>query len=180
MTSTRERALTAAVELLGTSGLRALTHARVDRHAELPPGSTSNWFRTRSALLAGVADWIAREELSEGQPTFELSSADDLVNAVGGLIEFLTGPRRVTTAARLVLFLEASHDQELREALARGRAAMEAAVTATMSRLGARDAGVAAAAVMACSEGMILHRIAREDSSDPRPMLSVVVRGALA
>ena len=35
-------------------GVRALSHARVDERAGLPPGSTSNWFRTRRALLGGV------------------------------------------------------------------------------------------------------------------------------
>jgi len=180
MGSIKERALAAAVELLGTSGLRALTHARVDRQAGIPLGSTSNYFRTRSALLAGVADFIVREELGEGQPAMELASPDDFVDTLAQLIEFVTGPRRVTTGARLVLFLEASHDPELREALARGRAAMESGIVATMARLGAPDPATAAAAVMACSEGIILHRIARGDRSDPRLPLSVVVRGALA
>ena len=38
------------------------THSRVDAHAGLPRGSTSNYFRTRDALLAGVAAWIAEGE----------------------------------------------------------------------------------------------------------------------
>jgi hypothetical protein len=32
---------------------------------------------------------------------------------------------------------------------------------------------------MACSEGIILHRIARHDTTDPRPLLWVVVSAAL-
>ena len=63
--ATRERALDAAVELLGVHGLRALTHARVDERAGLPLGSTSNWFRTRRALLGGVVDWIAERERAD-------------------------------------------------------------------------------------------------------------------
>ena len=49
--TTRERALEAAVDVLGTDGVRALSHARVDERAGLPPGSTSNWFPIRRALL---------------------------------------------------------------------------------------------------------------------------------
>ena len=43
MTPTKVRVLEAAVELLGTEGLRSLTHARVDERAGLPKGSTSNF-----------------------------------------------------------------------------------------------------------------------------------------
>ncbi len=39
--ATRERALEAAVKLLGAQGVRALRHARVDERGGLPPGSTS-------------------------------------------------------------------------------------------------------------------------------------------
>ena len=59
VTPTKVRVLEAAVELLGTEGLRALTHARVDAQAGLPKGSTSNYFRTRAQLLIGVNDWIS-------------------------------------------------------------------------------------------------------------------------
>lgn len=33
---------------------------------------------------------------------------------------------------------------------------------------------------MACAEGLILHRVARYDDSDIRPILELVVRAALA
>jgi DNA-binding transcriptional regulator YbjK len=45
VTPTKLRVLEAAVVLLGTEGLRALAHARVDEQAGLPKGSTSNYFR---------------------------------------------------------------------------------------------------------------------------------------
>ena len=65
MAATRDRALEAAVRLVGEQGIRALTHARVDEEAGLPKGSTSNWFRTRDALVAGVLVWIAEQERAE-------------------------------------------------------------------------------------------------------------------
>ena len=61
--TTRERALEAAVELLGSQGVRALSHARVDDRAGLPAGSTSNWFRTRRALHA-VAEHVLAQPRS--------------------------------------------------------------------------------------------------------------------
>lgn len=64
MSSLRDRTLDAAIRLLETQGLRALTHRRIDEKAQLPPGSTSNYFRTRDALLTGVADAILERELA--------------------------------------------------------------------------------------------------------------------
>jgi len=73
MTPTKTRALDAAIDLVGTHGLRALTHARVDERAELPKGSTSNYFRTRAALLSGVVDRIVEREMAEVGAAFSLS-----------------------------------------------------------------------------------------------------------
>ncbi len=124
MTPTRTRALDAAIDLVGTEGLRSLTHARVDERADLPKGTTSNYFRTRAALLTGTVGAIVEREMSE-VGVLAPTSADDLVDALCRLIDYTTVANRTVTAARLVLFLEAGHDPALREALARGRTAME-------------------------------------------------------
>ncbi|GAA0211150.1 TetR family transcriptional regulator [Saccharothrix mutabilis subsp. mutabilis] len=179
MTATRTRALDAAVELLGTGGLRALTHARVDEHANLPKGSTSNHFRTRAALLAGVVDWIAAHELRDmGGSAHVPTTPAELVDVICAFLDHLTGPDRTWTAARLVVFLEAGHEPGLRDALSRVRAVMEESVVAVLTELGAPDPLTAAQAIAACCEGVILHRVARNDHTDPRPLLELVVRGA--
>jgi hypothetical protein len=49
-----------------------------------------------------------------------------------------------------------------------------------LARLGARDPQTAAAAMAACFEGLMLHRIARDDQTDPRPIITMVVQAALA
>ena len=168
----------AAIELLGTEGLRALTHARVDERAGVPRGSTSNYFRTRAALLGGVAEALGEHDRTRVE--FAPASAAELVELLAGLFEYLTVVARVQTTARLVLFMEASHDDALREAVSRGRAAIDAMVVPTLARLGAGDPETAAAAIAACSEGLILHRIARHDDTDPRPVLELVVTAALS
>jgi DNA-binding transcriptional regulator YbjK len=179
--STKVRVLDAAIELLGTEGLRALSHVRVDQRAGLPKGSTSNYFRTRAALLIGVADRILERELPFVGASFSQTSADDLVEALCGLFAYLTGPNRVVTTARLVLFMEGSHDAALREALTRGRAAaMEATAVPALAVLRVHDPLVAGAAIAACFEGLILHNISRHDDTDPRPTFDLVVRAALA
>lgn len=180
MTPTKLRVLEAAVELLGTEGLRALTHARVDEQAHLPKGSTSNYFRTRSQLVAGVNSWIGERDLATARDMATAAdSATELVEILAVGIDVLTGPDRVMTAARLTLFVEANHNAEIRAAVSQARNVMEGSLVATMARLGAADPYTAGLALMACSEGIILHRIARHDTTDARPLLRFVVNAAL-
>jgi DNA-binding transcriptional regulator YbjK len=180
VTSLRDRALDAAIELLGTQGLKALTHRRIDQKAHLPPGSTSNYFRTRDALLTGVVDAIVEREMAGARAAFAPGSADEFLDALVALFDHITRDQRTVTTARLVLFMEASHDPALREALWRGRALIATALESALAGLGARDPHNAAGAIMACSEGLILHRIARHDATDVRPILDLVTRAALA
>ena len=122
MTPTKLRVLEAAVELLGTEGLRALTHARIDAQAGVPKGSTSNYFRTRAQLLIGVSDWIGEHDLASADDIATApDTAADLVEGLSIGIEMLTGPHRIVTAARLTLFMEANHNPEIRAAVSQTR-----------------------------------------------------------
>jgi hypothetical protein len=118
-------------------------------------------------------------ELQKVGAAFFPASASDFVDALCGLFEHVTRTNRTMTTARLVLFMEASHNPALREAVARGRTAMESSVVTALARLGASDPQTAAAAIMACAEGLILHRIVRHDDTDPCPTLELVVSAAL-
>lgn len=180
MTSTRTRALDAAIELLGTEGLRALTHARIDERAGIPRGSTSNYFRTRAALLSGAMDGILEREMADYPNVPAPTTEDELVDWLVVLLEHVTVRNRTLTTARLVMFMEASHDPAIREAVAKGRAAMESWFVPTVARLGGQDPQTAAYALAACFEGMVLHRIARHDHTDPRPVFALVARAALS
>ncbi|MGW7483336.1 TetR/AcrR family transcriptional regulator [Nonomuraea muscovyensis] len=56
----RRRALAdAAIDLLASSGVHGLTHRAVEKEADLPPGTASNYFRSREALLVAAAERIA-------------------------------------------------------------------------------------------------------------------------
>ncbi|WP_448627989.1 TetR/AcrR family transcriptional regulator [Geodermatophilus sp. URMC 64] len=180
MAQTRERAIDAAIELLGDQGLRALTHARVDERAGLPKGSTSNHFRTRQALLSGVVERFVEIQMPQADAASSARSADELVDALCDLVGRALGADRTRTAARLALFVEAGHNPAVQEALARGRAALVAPLLITLARLGARDPHAATRAVVACLQGLLLGHIARLDDVDPRPALDLVVRAALS
>lgn len=174
--STREKVLEAAVALLGTQGLRSLTHARVDATAGVPKGSASNYFRTRAALMAGVVEYIVDQEMRPAQPDGLPPTVEAFVGLLAGTIEELTGPFRVRTTARYVLFLEGSHDAAVQGPLLAGRARFRALAEAGMTALGAADPSVAATAVMAVGEGLIMHRIAVDPDAPVYAAIDAVVR----
>jgi len=175
----RTRALDAAIDLLGTEGLRALTHGRVDQRAGLPRGSTSNYFRSRAALLEGVADELAARDLASLSSAPEPQTPGALVDVLCAAFGQATGPDRAATTARLVLFLEASHDADLRARASRGREALLGWGEGIAARLGSPDPRAAIVAVAAAYEGLLLHAVARHDTLDPRRTLALVVDAAI-
>lgn len=175
--TTRERSLQAAVQLLGTEGVRALSHARIDERAGLPQGSTSNWFRTRRALLAGVVDWIAERERADMDPTTpSITTPDQLVEGLIGMVETQSGPLAERTRARYALFLELSGDPEVGAPLRRQRREFEQWTEALVIAVGIADPIPATRALMALSDGLLLHRLTVDPALDMRPAIERAVR----
>jgi DNA-binding transcriptional regulator YbjK len=176
--ATRERALEAAVELLGADGVRALTHARVDERAGLPPGSTSNWFRTRRALLGGIADWIAERERADLEPAAmpTISGVDELIEGLCAATEMQTGPFAARTRARYALFLELADDPELGEPLRQQRREFERWTERIVIAVGIADPVPATRALMALGDGLLLHRLTVDPELDMRPAIERAVR----
>jgi DNA-binding transcriptional regulator YbjK len=176
--ATRERALEAAVELLGAEGVRALSHARVDERAGLPTGSTSNWFRTRRALLAGVVDWIAERERADFDPAAmsAISGVDDLLGGLCAMLELQAGLFAARTRARYALFLELSGDPELGEPLRRQRREFERWAERIVAAVGIAAPAPATRALMALCDGLLLHRLTVDPGLDMRPAVERVVR----
>ncbi|WP_265522448.1 TetR/AcrR family transcriptional regulator [Oerskovia flava] len=175
---TRERGLEAAVELLGTEGVRALTHARVDDRAGLPPGSTSNWFRTRRALLGGAVDWIAERERADFEPaaTTAITGADELIEGLCAMAELQTGRFATRTRARYALFLELAGDPELGEPLRRQRHEFERWMERIVVAVGISDPVPATRTLMALADGLLLHRLTVDPGLDIRPAIERGVR----
>jgi DNA-binding transcriptional regulator YbjK len=176
--ATRERGLEAAVELLGAEGVRALTHARVDERAGLPAGSTSNWFRTRRALLGGVVDWIAERERADFDPAAmpAITELDGLIEGLCVMAEVQTGPFAARTRARYALFLELSGDLELGEPLLRQRREFERWTERIVGDVGIAEPVPAARAIMALCDGLLLHRLTVDPGLDMRPAIERAVR----
>ena len=180
--ATRERALEAAVELLGAKGVRALSHARVDEQAGLPPGSTSNWFRTRRALLVGVVDRLAERERADFDPAAmpAVTGLDGLIEGLCAMAELQTGRFAARTRARYALFLELTDDPELGEPLRRQRREFERWTEGILIAVGITDPVPATRALMALADGLLLHRLTVDRELDMRPAIERAVRAFAA
>lgn len=180
--TTRERALDAAIDLLGVDGVRALTHARIDSRAGLPPGSTSNWFRTRRALLAGVVDWIADRERADFDPSGmpEITTVDELIEGLCAMTDLQTGAFAARTRARYALFVELSSDPDLIAPLRHQRHEFERWTARIVAAVGIPEAPSATRAVMALADGLMLHRLTVDPELDLRPAIARTLRALAA
>lgn len=176
MAGVRELALRAAIHILGTEGVRALTHARIDAVAGIPAGSCSNHFRTRRALLTGIADQMASDELAafDAIPDGPLDR-DELIELLARVVETQSGTARIATLARHRLFLEVA-DGDSAGAFAEGRARFTAWTERALRGLGTDDPD-AVRAFMAGLDGLILHRITVDTSGDARRAIRYLLDG---
>ncbi|TQK20184.1 TetR family transcriptional regulator [Microbacterium sp. SLBN-154] len=181
MATTRDRALDAALALVGEQGIRALTHARVDERAGLPKGSTSNWFRTRDALVAGVVTHLAESERADfaGAERPPVETPEQLIEALSAMVAAETGLFAARTRARFALFLEGAADPELLAPLLEQRRAYVEWVIALLARVGARSPAEASRSLMAAADGLVLHRVTVDPDAAIRPVIARAVRASL-
>jgi len=112
----RNQILDAAIDILCDDGVGGLTHRQVDGRADLPAGTTSNYFRTRQALLEATA---ARTVDLHWQRVEALQAAVGPMSreALKALMIRMLEPDeqfRRWTLARFELFMESTRREELR------------------------------------------------------------------
>ena len=148
-----------------------MTHARVDARAGLPPGSTSNWFRTRRALLGGVVDWIAERERDDLDPAAmpAIRGPDALIDGMCAMGELRTGAYAARTRARYALFLELAGDPELGERLRQQHREFQRWTEQLVTAAGIADPVPTTRALMALMDGLLLHRLTLDPTLDLRP-----------
>jgi DNA-binding transcriptional regulator YbjK len=172
-TERRTTLLDAALELVGTQGMRGLTHRAVDAAADLPPGSTSNYFRTREALVLGIVErFIARERAMATGPRDEVDpTPEGVAAAFGRFVDRALGPDRPVTLARYAILVETAQNPGLREGMAVGADQVDTWTLDLVTRAGSqhpeRDLGVLANYVT----GLVLHELAL-----PSPDLDAAAR----
>src|SRR6202044_2890777 len=99
-------------ELLAADGAKGLSHLKVDRKAAVPDGTTSFYFRTRSALLRAVAERLAELDLERLQSIADSAGSHHPTPALlsPGVIQAATEPQLSWTKARYELTMQAARD----------------------------------------------------------------------
>lgn len=109
----------AAIRVLAEHGSRGLTHAQVDRYADVPEGTTSYYYRTRAALLRGVGKRVAEIDVANLRSVIDRPL--DVESPFAHLAELTMmqadGPGLMLNRARQELLLGAARDADLAETL---------------------------------------------------------------
>ncbi|MEU6202527.1 TetR/AcrR family transcriptional regulator [Micromonospora musae] len=163
MPSRQERLLDAAIGILGSQGVRALTHRAVDAAAAVPTGSTANYFKTRDALIGAVVDRFAERDRATWQaiagfvrPTTKAELAAALIAYVHRALDH----ERATTVARYGLFVEAALRPELQERLAEAAGAIRTWGMGWLRAIGSTDPEGECTAILDYLDGVIFHQLA--------------------
>ncbi|TFV55885.1 TetR/AcrR family transcriptional regulator [Mycobacterium sp. PS03-16] len=108
----------AAIRLLAGSGSKGLSHLKVDREAGFPDGTTSFYFRTRSALLRAVAERVAELDLADMRSAMDDPAPDGAASRLARLVvQAGREPQLTRTKARYELTMAASRDPEMAEVM---------------------------------------------------------------
>ncbi|CAM4478541.1 TetR/AcrR family transcriptional regulator [Nocardia ninae] len=165
MSTTDRRALIidAAIELIATQGIRALTHRGIDAALGLPAGSSSYYFRTKRALIEAIVDRItarSRADFIAAQlaPTGPVDP-DATARGIASWLDRLLSERRSHLIARHTLILELLSDPDLHARLAHSLFSTERARD-LFRAMNCADPSTTAADFVALIEGAVFDRFA--------------------
>ncbi|MGN9847594.1 TetR/AcrR family transcriptional regulator, partial [Nonomuraea sp. H19] len=103
-----------AMRLIDEVGLAGVTHRAIDAAAGVPVGTTSNYFRTRSALYEAISHRILDQQFAALQAAPATPpDREDLVDSLTAAIDDGSGPARNRYLARFELSLEAARNPRL-------------------------------------------------------------------
>jgi len=183
MPSRPEQLLDAAIAVLGSQGIRQLTHRAVDAAAELPAGSASNYFRTREALVNAMIVRFADRDRQSWEALagmFTPREPGELVAALAAYVQRAVGADREVTIARYSVFIEAALRPGAREQLTRSAREIRRWGADWLRGIGAADPELACELLFDQIDGLILHRLAYPDLAvDLEARLTAMVRGSL-
>ncbi|MFE5487360.1 TetR/AcrR family transcriptional regulator [Streptomyces sp. NPDC056527] len=165
MTSDRRTLLAdAALGVLANAGMRGLTHRAVDAAAGLPAGTTSAYYRTRSALLTALVRRLVELDQAELRAAAERGpaprSAAELAHGIGLLVAArLAGEGRRRSLARYACVVESVRDPELREILVPRENPGRDSVRDFLAGEGVEDPEGRTLTLLACVDGLVLDRV---------------------
>lgn len=165
----RDRITEAAIEIIATRGVRAMTHTALDARLGLAKGSTSYYFRSRRALLESVVRRITERSRADfagsGLGATGETTPDGAARAVARWLDQLLAHRSAHVVARYALAVELAGDPELHGELAVSLFSRARAVQ-LCTALGVPDAQAAGADFVGLVEGLVFDRVAAAGSLD--------------
>ncbi|MET9378522.1 TetR/AcrR family transcriptional regulator [Streptomyces sp. NPDC003035] len=170
MTSDRRTLLAdAALDVLADAGMRGLTHRAVDAAARLPAGTTSAYYRTRSALLTALVLRLVELDQAELRAAAERApnprTAAELAHGITALVAArLTGEGRRRSLARYACAVESARHPEFREILVPRENPARDAVRDFLAAQGVEDPEGRTVTLLACVDGLVLDRVVRGGS----------------
>lgn len=175
--------LDAAIDLLGTVGVRAVTHRAVDARAGLPIGSASNCFRTRDALFEAMAERVTIRELAmleshmaAGAPT----TPREFARVFAAVARDQAGAHRFLTLARYALLIEGAHRPELSQALLSTGSRVSAYASGWLRLIGSIDPDHDLHVLGNYIVGLVLHQLAMPDPAfDPTDQLEALLHSLI-
>jgi DNA-binding transcriptional regulator YbjK len=179
MANRRTEILDGALHVLAEHGMRGLTHRAVDAAAGIPQGSTSYYFRSRSALVGGCVERLLELDFAIEGPIFSAVGLDvrALVDVLVDVAVSLVTTQRHRTVARYELNLAAMRDPQLRATLMRAGDTVRAFGSGMLRALGATDAARSAEELAATLDGLMFTALVR-GPQEPAA-LAAVLRPAL-
>ncbi len=158
MPDRRTEILDAALRVLVEHGMRGLTHRAVDAAAGIAPGSTSYYFRSRSALVTGCVTRLVELDTAVEVPAVPPAGLLDVV--IGAAVGMATTGRH-RTLARYELSLAGVRDPDLRAALVAGGDTIRALGARVLAAAGAPHPRAAAAELAALLDGLVFTALVR-------------------
>lgn len=164
----RDQLLQSAVAVVGSSGLRGLTHRAVDREAGLPEGTCSVSFRTRLALLSALTEYVgtalAEQVQTMGAALPDLGDAEDKQPVIDATLELLHQWLRTPEVLICMseLSIEAVRTPSLRPAFSKWREHLIEIVESIVTRTQQSQTRLRAQAIVASIEGVLMSALLQD------------------
>jgi DNA-binding transcriptional regulator YbjK len=112
----------AAIDIVTWHGLHGLSHRAVDEAANVPRGTTSNYFRSRDALVEATTRRLMNLHfalMSQRRPHAGTLDRQELIEYISGVLDQALSQHAGRYLAMLELALEATRDPQARQAFIR-------------------------------------------------------------
>ncbi|MDR5698323.1 TetR/AcrR family transcriptional regulator [Agromyces aerolatus] len=156
MQDRRAQVADAALELVAEHGLKGLTHRAVDQRAGVPLGTTSNYHRTRDALVDAVIARLEQRDLAVWDADRDMpppADADELADLLTRYLGVFAGPQAWLTRARFAVSIAEP------EAIAAGHRRFMALAEQMLAHAEIADPAERARWLADYCDGMLFHQV---------------------